>query len=99
MVENVIVGRNKGMDEELMAQLQTAVAEWAKQSYGTDDVVAGLAAIDEEENRYLVDFAVRPVGYWQVAEVWLDGTRVQAINDLGEGIPLSQVPWPWFDGK
>jgi hypothetical protein len=83
------------MDEELMVQLQVVVTEWAKKSYGTEDVLSGLAAIDEEENRYLVDFAVRSVGYWQVAEVWLDGERVQAINDLGEGIPLNKAPWPW----
>jgi hypothetical protein len=85
------------MDEELMKQLQVAVTNWAKKSYGTNDVVSGLAAIDEEENRYLVDFAVLPVGYWQVAEVWLDGERVQAINDLGEGIPLDKAPWPWAE--
>jgi hypothetical protein len=85
------------MDDELMAQLQTAVSRWANQTYHTDEVVVGLATLDEEQDRYLVDFAVRPVTYWQVAEVWLDKGKVQAINDLGEGIPLNSVAWPWAD--
>ncbi|MGW8317701.1 MAG: hypothetical protein ACWGPS_00540 [Candidatus Promineifilaceae bacterium] len=88
------------MEDELIAQIKAAVAEWARKTHGTDQVVVGWAAQDDAEDdeadRYLVDFAVRSVGYWLVAEVWVtDNGRILSVNDLGEGIPLDEAEWPW----
>jgi hypothetical protein len=32
---------------------------------------------------------------WQAAELWLEHGVVVAINDLGEGVPPDDTPWPW----
>lgn len=41
------------------------------------------------------DVAAQPVGYWLVAEVWLDeGGQVETVNNLGEGLPLDNAAWP-----
>ena len=50
---------------------------------------------DDHSDRYLVDYAVRAVGRWLVAEVWLTGQEISSINDLGEGLPLDDIRWPW----
>jgi hypothetical protein len=54
---------------------------------------------DDDAGRYLVDYAVRAVGSWLVAEVWLTGQEIFSINDVGEGLPLDDIRWPWaLDG-
>ena len=89
------------MDDELLAQIKTAVSDWASRNHSTDQVVIGLAAEDEgqeddeEGERYLVDFAVRSVGYWLVAEVWVSEGEILGVNDLGEGLPIDGAEWPW----
>jgi hypothetical protein len=83
------------MDDEVVKLIQTAVAAWCRQAFTTDEVVIGEIAQDEEEERYLVDLAARPVGYWLVVEVWLEDGRVTTINNLGEGLPLDNPAWPW----
>jgi hypothetical protein len=93
------------MENELLAQIKVAVAEWASQNYGTKQIVIGLAAEvagqedgledDEEGERYLVDFAVRSVGRWLVAEVWVSDGVILGLNDLGEGLPIDGAEWPW----
>ena len=52
-------------------------------------------ANEEDAGRYLVDYAVRPIGRWLVAEVWLADQEIFSINDLGEGLPLDDIRWPW----
>ena len=93
------------MDDELLAQIKAAVSDWAGRSHNTDQIVIGMAAEDEgsdegpeddeEGERYLVDFAVRSVGFWLVAEVWVSDGVILGINDLGEGLPLDGAEWPW----
>lgn len=87
------------LDEPLQRKIQRAVLEWARRHFNTDEVVIGQAAEDEadddEATRYLVDFAVRSVGCWLVAEVWLDEGRILSVNDVGEGLPLEDPEWPW----
>ena len=50
---------------------------------------------NSDSDRYLVDYAVRTIGRWLVAEVWLNGQEIFSINDLGEGLPLDDIRWPW----
>ncbi len=50
---------------------------------------------EEDADRYLVAFAVRSVGDWLVAEVWVNHRQILGINDLGEGLPLEDASWPW----
>lgn len=93
------------MDDDLLAQIKTAVSDWAARSHNTEQIVIGMAAedadsedaseVDEEGQRYLVDFAVRSVGYWLVAEVWVSEGMILSINDLGEGMPIDGAEWPW----
>jgi hypothetical protein len=83
------------MNDEVINLIQTAVAAWSRRTFATDEVVIGEISLDEEEERYLVDLAARPVGYWLLVEVWLAAGRVVAVNDLGEGLPLNGVEWPW----
>lgn len=83
------------MDDEVVDLIRTAVTAWCRRNYATTEVVIGEVALDEEEERYLVDLAARPVGYWLVVEVWLENSRVTVINDLGEGLPLANTEWPW----
>lgn len=87
------------MEEDLLTQIEAVVAEWVKRTYTPDEVVVGQVAAeeaeDDEANRYLVDFAVRSVGHWSVAEVWVADGRILSVNDLGEGLPLDNAQWPW----
>jgi hypothetical protein len=93
------------MENGLLAQIKAAVAEWASQSHGTNEIVIGMAAEDEDQEdgleddeegeRYLVDFAVRSVGHWLVAEVWVSDGAILGLNDLGEGLPIDGAEWPW----
>jgi hypothetical protein len=84
------------MDDTLNAQISTAVTDWARKTYQTQDIlIADVSPDDEDPERYLVILAVRPLCYWLVAEAWLQDGRVEAINDLGEGLPLDDTAWPW----
>lgn len=81
----------------LEEQIRVAVAAWARDVFQTDDVVIGEIAFEEEEERYLADVALREIGEWRVVEVWVEAGTVVLINDLGEGYPMDDAPWPWTD--
>ena len=97
------------MEATLEQQIKSAVLDWATLAYHTQELIVGSAAQDRAEqignedhgagdsdaDRYLVDYAVRAVGRWLVAEVWLTGQEIFSINDLGEGLPLDDIRWPW----
>lgn len=87
------------MDKELQDQIKQAVIDWAQDRFSTDEIIVGTPDEDESEEedaeRYLVAFAVRSVGYWLVAEVWVNHQQILSINDLGEGLPLDESSWPW----
>ena len=95
------------MENELDARIKSSVAEWAQKRYKSDEIVVGMNAediseeggegsvIEDDATRYLVDFAVRSVGRWLVAEVWVSDGTILSINDLGEGLPLDGDSWPW----
>jgi hypothetical protein len=84
------------MDDTTAEQISTAVTRWVRETYQTDDIlIADISPYDEEPERYLVILAIQPLGYWLVAEAWLQHGRVEAINDLGEGLPLDDTAWPW----
>jgi hypothetical protein len=87
------------MQEELLAQIRTAVIAWARATYDDHDVVVRMVAADDIEDedgtRYLADYAVRREDQWQVAEVWVKDGEILNINDLGEGLPLDDAEWPW----
>lgn len=74
-----------------------AVQSWAASVFHSEEIVMGLVVPDADEDRTLVDFAVRPVGYWRVAEVWVEDGEITLIADLGEGFPADGAPWPWID--
>lgn len=77
-------------------QIKQAVIYWAQQEFRVQEVVLGLVDVDEDEaERWLVDFAVPTIPYWQVAEVWVEEGKVVSINDLGEGVPPEGIAWPW----
>jgi hypothetical protein len=87
------------MQEELLAQIRTAVVAWARETYDDDEVIVGMVSEDDLEDedgtRYVVDYAVRREGQWLVAEVWAADGAILNINDLGEGLPLDNAAWPW----
>lgn len=87
------------MLENLPDRIRSAVAEWARSVYESDEIIVGMAAeddIDDEDGtRYLVDYAARQEGQWMVAEVWVQDDAILGINDLGEGLPLENSEWPW----
>jgi hypothetical protein len=87
------------MHEELLAQIKSAVTDWARAAYDSEEIVIGMAAedgiADADGTRYLVDYAVRQEGRWLVAEVWVEGGNILGINDVGEGLPLDNSEWPW----
>jgi hypothetical protein len=84
------------MDDTLIHTMTTAVALWARETYQTEEIVIADVSQDEEEpERYLVILAVRPLDYWLVVEVWLNNGEVEAVNALGEGLPLEDMEWPW----
>ena len=87
------------MTDDRTALIKSAVNDWARQAFSNDEIIIGSANLDafdeDEAERYLVDFAVRPVGLWLVAEVWVSDGRILAINDIGEGLPLNNAEWPW----
>jgi hypothetical protein len=82
--------------ETLTQSIQQAVIDWAQAQYQIHDVTLGLIEPDEDEpERWLVDFAIPTIPYWQVAEVWLEHNKIVSINDLGEGVAPDGVAWPW----
>jgi hypothetical protein len=84
------------MGNPLMQIIHTAVIRWAQQTYRTNDIVITDVSPDEDEpERYLVVLAARSLTGWLVTEVWLNDGQVEAINDLGEGLPLVEQEWPW----
>jgi len=87
------------MDDRLNARIREAVKSWVQKTYNSMEIIVGLAdedkVDDDEGERYLVDFAVRTVGYWLVAEMWVVDDEIQSVNDLGEGLPLDDTRWPW----
>lgn len=91
------------MKDLLGARIKVAVTDWAQRTFNSQEIVVRSPALDDsdddEADRYLVDFAVRDVGYWLVAEVWVDQNQILDINDLGEGLPLEDVNWPWATGE
>ena len=77
-------------------QIKQAVLDWAQAEYNVQEVVIGLVEADEDESdRWLVDFAVPTIPYWQVAEVWVEEGEIVSINDLGEGVPPEGITGPW----
>lgn len=99
------------MEATIEEQIKAAVLDWAILTYHTQEIVVGSAARDgaeysgisnsgadvgeDDAGRYLVDYAVRAVGRWLVAEVWLNDQSIFSINDMGEGLPLEDARWPW----
>ena len=80
--------------------IYTAVTDWARTRFHTDEIVIADINPDDEPEQYLVVMAVRPLAYWLAVEVWLDSGQVETINDLGEGLPLVEQAWPWpNDGR
>ena len=80
----------------LIQRIRQSVTNWAQTEYDTPEVVLGLVEPDEDEaERWLVDFAVPTIPYWQVAEVWVEEGEIVSINDLGEGVPPEGIIWPW----
>ena len=79
-------------------QLQSAVVEWARSYYDTDDIVAHIFDDeDDDPDRYIAVLAVRGLNAWQAVEVWLEGGQIVALNDLGEGVLSEDAVWPWPD--
>lgn len=77
-------------------QIKQAVLDWVQTQYHVQEVVLGLAEPDEDEpERWLVDFAVPTIPYWQVAEVWIEEGKIASVNDLGEGVPPEGIAGPW----
>ncbi|MCI0575921.1 MAG: hypothetical protein L0332_25455 [Chloroflexi bacterium] len=91
------------IDDNLLARIKAAVAAWAKDTFDTDEIIVGMAAEDaeeEEEGRsYLVDVAVRTLGYRLVAGVWVEDGEILSVYDLGEGLPLDEAAWPWAEDE
>jgi hypothetical protein len=84
------------MNGDITQIIQTAVIHWSQEKYHTDDIlIADISPDEDEPERYLVILAARPLAYWLVVEVWFNDGQVETINDLGEGLPLEERPWPW----
>ncbi len=87
------------MIDDRATVIKSAVNDWARQALASEEIIIGSATLDEfdedEAERFLVDYAVRPVGHWLVAEVWVSDGRILEINDIGEGLPLDNAEWPW----
>lgn len=82
--------------EVLSRQISHSVIGWVRAAYNVQEVVLGLVEPDEDEpERWLVDFAIPIIPYWQVAEVWVEDGAVVSVNDLGEGVPPEGIAWPW----
>ena len=52
----------------LIQRIRQSVTNWAQTEYDVPEVVLGLVEPDEDENdRWLVDFAFPTIPYWQGA--------------------------------
>ncbi len=88
------------MDSNTYQTIHAAVTRWARARFHSDEIVIADIDRDDEPEQYLVVLAARPLTYWLAVEVWLSDGQVVAINDLGEGVPLEEQPWPWpEDGR
>ena len=85
------------MNDTIEQTIHTAVTNWARTRFQTDEIVIADIDADNEPEQHLVVLAARPLTYWLAVEVWLRDGQVEAINDLGEGVPLKEQPWPWPD--
>ena len=85
------------MDNTVTQIIHTAVTDWARARFHTDEIVIADIDPDDEPEQYLVVLAARSLAYWLAAEVWLRDGQVETINDLGEGVPLEEQAWPWPD--
>lgn len=87
------------MIDDQTNRIKRAVADWVQEKHRSNEIVIGLVSLEgidgEEANRYLVDYAVRVLGHWSVAEVWVDDGVIVNVNDLGDGLPLENDEWPW----
>ena len=83
------------MDTTITKTIHTAVTDWARTRFNTDEIIIADINPDDEPEQYLVVLAARPLAYWLAVEVWLRDGQVETINDLGEGLPLVEQPWPW----
>lgn len=80
----------------LIQRIRQSVTNWVQAEYEVQEVVLGLVEPDEDEmDRWLVDFAIPTIPYWQVAEVWVEDGKIVSVNDLGEGVPPEGIAWPW----
>jgi hypothetical protein len=81
--------QNRSYDAVFEALVRQEVEAWTVSECGDTDIVVGAAGVDEEgeEKRILVDFAVRRLGTWGVAEVWIEEGELTLIHDLGAGLP------------
>ncbi|MBP8002527.1 MAG: hypothetical protein KA314_26380 [Chloroflexi bacterium] len=85
-----------GNNETLKTQIKQATINWVQQEFRSQEVILGLVEPDEDEpERWLVDFAIPTIPYWQVAEVWIEDDQIVNITDLGEGVPPEGMDWPW----
>lgn len=83
-------------NEALIQRIKQAAIDWIRAEYNVQEVVLGLVEVDEDESeRWLVDFAVPTISYWQVAEVWIEEGEIASVNDLGEGVPPEGITGPW----
>ena len=85
------------MDSNTYQTIHAAVTRWARARFHSDEIVIADIDRDDEPEQYLVVLAARPLTYWLAVEVWLSDGQVETINDLGEGVPLEEQPWPWPD--
>jgi hypothetical protein len=76
--------------------LHPAALAWASDYYQTELVLVTITREeDDDPDRFLALIAAANQPGWQAAELWLENGVVVAINDLGEGIPPDEAPWPW----
>ncbi|MFO7683215.1 MAG: hypothetical protein R6X34_24535 [Chloroflexota bacterium] len=83
------------MSDRMAQKIKTAVAVWVREQFKTSDVVSYLFPDEDEAERYIVVFAVSGLDGWRAAEVWVENEAVVSVNDVGEGAPPDEAPWPW----
>ena len=82
----------------LRERMQQAVALWAEEYFGANEIELYLFDDeDEDPSRYIAIIAVHGLDTWQAAEVWEEEGEIVSINHLGEGVPPEDAVWPWPD--